>query len=118
MAIDPGIGGVFWVGDFDGLLFEPVAEFVINFRGDFGTSFSEVGIGSSGFIDKDEGSFRVDAKAVDEEVFEAGLFDEPSGAEFVAVFGAMDRVAFVLGEFGFGVGEVEIFKEGAGARLF
>lgn len=102
-------------GDFDGLLLEPIAEFVIDFADDFFASFGEVGVGSGGFVDEDEGGFVTDAHAVKELTFEAGLFDKPTRVDFVAIFAVMDWVAFVGGAFGFWFGEVNVFEERAGA---
>ncbi len=38
-------------GDFDGFLFEPVAEFVVDFADDFGAGAVEVGVGLGRFVD-------------------------------------------------------------------
>ena len=93
----------FWdlKGDFDRLLFEPITKFVVDFVGDFGASLGEVGVGFSGFVDEDEGGFAADTDAVEELAFEAGLFDKPTGVDFVAVFATVDGIAFVFGDLGF-----------------
>ena len=57
----------------------------------------------------------MDAEAVEEFALEAALFDEPAGVDFVAVLAAVDWVALFFGFFGGFVGEVDIFKERAGA---
>ena len=50
--------------------------------------------------------------------FEAGLFNEPSGTEFVAVFAFADGITFVDGDFGLLIIEVDIVEEGARAGFF
>ena len=51
---------------------------------------------------------------MEEGALEAGLFNEPTGVDFVAILAAVDGVTFGLGEIGFGGGEVDVFEEGAG----
>lgn len=88
--------------DLHGLLFEPIAEFVVDFADDFGAGLSEVVVGLGRFVDEDEGGFFVYAETVEEFTFEAALLDEPAGVDLVAVFAAVDGVAFVFGGFGAG----------------
>ena len=49
--------------------------------------------------------------------FETALFDEPSRADFVAIFAVADRDAFVGGFFGGFFGEINVVEEGAGASF-
>ena len=49
---------------------------------------------------------------------EAALFDEPSGAKFVAVVAAIDGVTLVFSDFSFGAIEINIMEEGTGRGLF
>ncbi len=51
--------------DFDGFLFEPVAEFVVDFADDFGAGAFEVVIGLGRFVNENERGFFVDAKTVE-----------------------------------------------------
>ena len=46
------------------------------------------------------------------------MFDKPGTAEFVAVVATMERVALFFGNFGFGIGEIDIVEEGASAGFF
>ena len=48
---------------------------------------------------------------MDEFAFETGLFDEPTGIDFVAIFATVDRVTFVFGGFGFFITQIDIFEE-------
>ena len=52
------------------------------------------------------------------ETGETGFVDEPAGVDFVAVFAAVDGIAFVVSIVDFFVFEIDVFKEGAGAGLF
>ncbi len=52
---------------------------------------------------------------MEEFAFETALFDEPGGANFVAVFAMANRNAFVSGDFGGFLGKVDIVEERAGA---
>ena len=109
---------IFCIFDLHGLLFEPIAEFVVNFAHDVGTGGGEVGVASGGLVDKNKRGFVADAEAMKELVFESGLFDKPGGVDFVAVFAAMDGVTFEFGGISLGATEVDVFEEGASARLF
>ena len=84
-------------------MFEPVAEFVVDFAGDFAASCSEVVVAGCGFIDEDEAGFVVYTDAVEKFAFETGLFDEPARIDLVAIFTAMNRVAFGFGGLGGGI---------------
>ena len=48
---------------------------------------------------------------------EASLFDKPTRVDFVAIFAAINWVAFGFGGFGGGFVQVDVFKERAGASL-
>ena len=61
-------------------MFEPVAEFIVDFADDFAASFGEVVIAGSRFVNKDERGFVADTDTMDEFAFETGLFNEPGGA--------------------------------------
>lgn len=50
---------------------------------------------------------------MDELAAEARLFDKPGGVDFVTVMPAIDWVAFAFSDFGFFVGEIDVFKERA-----
>ena len=104
--------------DLHRLLFEPIAEFVVDLAGDFAAGFGEVVVGGGGFVDEDEGGFVADTDAVEEFAFETCLLNKPAGVDFVAVFAVMNWVAFVGGDFGLFFGEVDIVEEGAGAGFF
>ena len=99
-------------------LFEPIAEFIIDCINDFAASFGEILVTLGGFIDEDKGGFFVHAHAVEKFALEAGLFDKPTGVDFVAVFAAVDWITLVFGSVGFFVGEIDVFEEGAGAGFF
>ena len=80
-----GIALTFAGGNFDGLLFEPVAEFVVDFADDFGAGALEVGIGLGGFVNQNEGGFFIDTEAVKRFSGEVALFEKPGGIDFDAV---------------------------------
>ncbi len=76
---------IFAGGNFDGFLFEPVAEFVVDFADDFGAGALEVGIGLGRFVNQNEGGFFIDAEAVKRLAGEVALFEKPGGVDFDAV---------------------------------
>ena len=96
-------------------MFEPVAEFIVDFADDFAAGFCEVVVGGSGFVDENEGGFTAHADAVKEFAFETALFDEPAGVDFEAVFAGVDGIAFLGGDFGAFFGEIDVVEERAGA---
>ena len=51
---------------------------------------------------------------MEEFAFESGLFNEPAGVDFIAVFAVVDGVAFIGGDFGGFFGKVDVVEEGAG----
>ena len=94
-------------------MFEPETEFIINSADDFGASFDEVVVGFGRFVDEDDWCGIADADAVEEFAFEAGLFNEPRGADFILTWFAVNLPAFFGGFFGFDVVDVNVFEERA-----
>ena len=88
-------------------------DFIYN----FGAGGGEVLVAGGGFVDEDEGGFRVDADAVEELAFQVTLFDEPAGVDLEAIVAVVNRVALGFGCGGRFLGEVDIFEERAGGWL-
>ena len=109
---------LFAICDLHGFLFEPIAEFVVDFGDDFFAGGSEVAERFGGFVDENEGSFATDADAMEELTFESGLFDEPSGADFVAFWSLADGKTFVGDALGFVFADINIFEKRARASFF
>ena len=70
--------------ELNGFLLEPETEHVVDATSDFVASHGKIIERLGGFVDEDEGCFFADADAVEKLTFETGLFDEPSGVDFVA----------------------------------
>ena len=106
------------INDFHGLLFEPIAESIVDGFDDFGAGEDEVLVAFGGFVDENKIGFFVNAEAVEELTGKTAFADEPAGVDFIAVFAEVDWEASFVGVLGFCCREVDVFEEGAGTGLF
>ena len=106
------------INNLHGFLFEPVAEFIVDFVDNFGAGGIKIGVTLGGFVDENERSAFTNAETVKKFAFEMALFDEPSRVDFDAIIATADRDAVAFGGFGVGFGKINVFEEGAGGSFF